>query len=205
MTPQQINSNHKAYLGDLIGGSLMLSEAQLVAELLLTEPDKQQWDDAIVEQNILQKRSPASAKRNAATIKKRIANLGEQFLSSLVNANHEEAAQLMMAATLINSPLLADFMRTVVMDAKRMYRESIDIKDWEGFWEDKCRIYPELADMSESSTYKIAQVAFKVMTDSGFLESTKTKVLTNIYITPDVRNLLVQMDQEDIIQAMEAY
>ena len=179
-------AEHKKYLGDLIGGSLMITEAQLIAELLLSDPSKEQWDDAIVDQNILQKRSPASAKRNAATIKKRIANLGNKFLSTLVNANHEEAAQLMMAATLINSPLLADFMRTVVMDAKRMYRENIDMKDWEYFWEDKCRIYPDFADMSESSTYKIAQVAFKVMTDGGFLESTKTKVLTNIYITPDV-------------------
>ncbi|HDY7707087.1 DUF1819 family protein [Vibrio parahaemolyticus] len=198
-------SEYKKYLGDLIGGSLMITEAQLIAELLLSEPSKEQWDEAIVEQNILQKRSPASAKRNAATIKKRIANLGNKFLSALVKANHEEAAQLMMAATLINSPLLADFMRTVVMDAKRMYRENIDMKDWEYFWEDKCRIYPDFADMSESSTYKIAQVAFKVMTDGGFLESTKTKILTNIYITPDVRNLLVEMDRDDIIQAMEIY
>ncbi|MEZ8333315.1 DUF1819 family protein [Vibrio splendidus] len=198
-------AEHKKYLGDLIGGSLMITEAQLIAELLLSDPSKEQWDDAIVDQNILQKRSPASAKRNAATIKKRIANLGNTFLSTLVNANHEEAAQLMMAATLINSPLLTDFMRTVVMDAKRMYRENIDMKDWEYFWEDKCRIYPDFADMSESSTYKIAQVAFKVMTDGGFLESTKTKVLTNIYITPDVRQLLVDMDRDDIIQAMEIY
>ncbi len=111
----------------------------------------------------------------------------------------------MMAATLVNSNLLADFMRTVVMDAKRMYRENIDMKDWEYFWEDKCRIYPEFADMSESSTYKIAQVAFKVMTDGGFLESTKTKTLTNIYIAPEVRSLLIEMDKEDIIQAMEIY
>ncbi|ENV2994438.1 DUF1819 family protein [Vibrio vulnificus] len=198
-------TEYKKYLGDLIGGSLMIKESQLIADLLLTQPSKEQWDDAIVNQNILQKRSPASAKRNAATIKKRIGSLSNEFLSALANANHEAAAQLMMAATLINSPLLADFMRTVVMDAKRMYRESIDNKDWEYFWEDKCRLYPEFAEMSESSTYKIAQVAFKVMTDGGFLESTKSKVLTNIYIEPDVRSLLIEMDQEDIIQAMEAY
>ncbi|HDY8183483.1 TPA: DUF1819 family protein [Vibrio vulnificus] len=198
-------TEYKKYLGDLIGGSLMIKESQLIADLLLTQPSKEQWDDAIVNQNILQKRSPASAKRNAATIKKRIGSLSNEFLSALANANHEAASQLMMAATLINSPLLADFMRTVVMDAKRMYRESIDNKDWEYFWEDKCRLYPEFAEMSESSTYKISQVAFKVMTDGGFLESTKTKVLTNIYIEPDVRSLLIKMDREDIIQAMEAY
>ena len=198
-------TEYKQYLGDLIGGSLMIKESQLIAELLLTDPTKEQWDYAIVEQNILQKRSAASAKRNASTIKKRISTLDNRFLHALVHANHEEAAQLMMAATLISSPLLADFMRTVVMDAKRIYRESIDIKDWEGFWEDKSRLYPELAEMSESSTYKIAQVAFKVMTDGGFLESTRSKLLTNVYVTPDVRNLLIDMNQEGIIQAMEIY
>ncbi len=198
-------TEYKKFLGDLIGGSLMITEAQLVAELLLTQPTKEQWNEAIVDKNILQKRSPASAKRNASTIKKRIEHLGEKFLTHLVNANHEEASQLMMAATLINSPLLADFMRTVVTDAKRMYRESIDMKDWEYFWEDKCRIYPEFAEMSETSKYKISQVAFKVMTDGGFLENTKSKVLTNIYIAPDVRGLLVEMGKDDIIQAMENY
>lgn len=198
-------TEYKQYLGDLIGGSLMIKESQLIAELLLTDPTKEQWDDAIVEQNILQKRSAASAKRNAATIKKRIATMDNNFLRALADANHEEAAQLMVAATLINSPLLADFMRTVVMDAKRMYRESIDMKDWESFWEDKSRLYPELTEMSESSTYKIAQVAFKVMTDGGFLESTRSKLLTNVYVTPDVRNLLIDMNQEGIIQAMEIY
>jgi hypothetical protein len=183
----------------------MIKESQLIAELLLSNPTKEDWDDAIVEQNILQKRSPASAKRNAATIKKRIALLGEDFLTMLANANHEEASQLMMAATLINSPLLADFMRTVVMEAKRLYRESIDVKDWQYFWEERSRIYPEFTELSEASTYKISQVAFKVMTDGGFLESTRTKELTNVFVTPDVRNLLISMDKEEIIQAMEIY
>jgi hypothetical protein len=198
-------AEHKKYLGDLIGGSLMIKESQLIADLLLTNPTKEDWDDAIVEQNILQKRSPASAKRNAATIKKRIALLGEDFLTMLANANHEEASQLMMAATLINSPLLADFMRTVVMEAKRLYRESIDVKDWQYFWEERSRIYPEFTELSEASTYKISQVAFKVMTDGGFLESTRTKELTNVFVTLDVRNLLISMDKEEIIQAMEIY
>jgi hypothetical protein len=198
-------AEHQKYLGDLIGGSLMIKESQLIANLLLTKPTKDDWDDAIVEQNVLQKRSPASAKRNAATIQKRIALLGDDFLTMLAHSNHEEASQLMMAATLINSPLLADFMRTVVMEAKRIYRESLNAKDWQCFWEDRTRIYPEFAELSQTSTYKIAQVAFKVMTDGGFLESTRTKELTNVYVTPDVRNLLISMDKEAIIQAMEIY
>ena len=72
-------SDHKKYLGDLIGGSLMIRESQIIADLLLKEPSQDEWNEAIVEQNILQKPSAASAKRNASTIKKRIESLSENF------------------------------------------------------------------------------------------------------------------------------
>ncbi|WP_216629005.1 BrxA family protein [Cognaticolwellia beringensis] len=70
MIPQANMQSHKGYLGDLIGGSLMIRESQIIAELLLKKPSKKEWTDAIVNQNVLQKRSDASSKRNAATIKK---------------------------------------------------------------------------------------------------------------------------------------
>ncbi|NRB80669.1 MAG: DUF1819 family protein [Saccharospirillaceae bacterium] len=196
-------SAHKKYLGDLIGGSLMIRESQIIADLLLKQPSREEWNEAIVDQNVLQKRSAASAKRNAATIKKRIENLGTSFLEKLAYSGTEDATQLMFAATLINSSLLADFMRNIVMDAKRMYRESLDVNDWQHFWEDRTRLHPEFAEMTENSIYKISQVAFKVMADGGYIETTKTKKLLNVYVTPDVRQILVDLEREDIVRAME--
>jgi hypothetical protein len=109
----------------------------------------------------------------------------------------------MLAATLINCTLLADFMRNVVHDAKRMFRESLDIGDWESFWDDRCRLFPELAKMSDSSTYKIAQVAFKVLADASYIETTRNKKLQNVYVLPEVKSLLMSMERDDIIEAME--
>lgn len=203
MTPPAKLKNHKAYLGDLIGGSLMLRESQTIAELLLKSPTQDEWHDAIVNRNVLQKRSNASAKRNAATIKKRLEGLSNNYLEKLAFGGTELATQLMFAATLINSTMLADFMRNVVIDAKRVFREYIEQKDWENFWEDSIRIYPELASMSESSTYKIAQVAFKLLADAGYIDSTRSKKLQNIFLLPEVRSLLVEMQREDVIAAME--
>jgi hypothetical protein len=196
-------SDHRKYLGDLIGGSLMIRESQIIADLLIKEPSQDEWNEAIVEQNILQKPSAASAKRNASTIKKRIENLGENFLKKFAYSGTEDANQLMFSATLINSTLLADFMRNVVMDAKRMYRESLDINDWQHFWEERSRLYPEFNEMTDSSVYKISQVAFKIMADGGYIETTKNKKLLNVYVTPDVREILAELDREDIVRAME--
>ncbi len=196
--------NHKEYLGDLIGGGLMIRESQRVAALLLQKPDKEAWEEAIVRQNILQKRSDASAKRNALTIRCRLAGVNDEFLDKLAYGNTELSTQLMFAATLMNSTILADFMRTVVLDAKRLFRQSLDSGDWEHFWQQRCRLFPELALMTSSSTYKVAQVAMKCLADGGYIESTRSKVLQNVYLQPDVKSLLMQLGREDIISAMEA-
>jgi hypothetical protein len=203
LIPQASLKNHKAYLGDLIGGSLMIREGQIVAELLLKKPSQDEWLDAIVNQNILQKRSDASAKRNASTIKKRLESLSDEFLTQLAFGSAELSSQLMFAATLIQSTMLADFMRDVVLDAKRMFRDLIDSNDWVAFWEDRSRLFPEFAQMTESSTYKIGQVVFKVLADAGYIESTRNKKLQNVYLLPEVKSLLADMHREDIVAAME--
>jgi len=203
MTPQESLKSHKAYLGDLIGGSLMIRESQIVAELLLKKPSKDEWTDAIVNQNILQKRSDASSKRNAATIKKRLEGLSDEFIEQLAFGSTELSTQLMFAATLINSTMLADFMRNIFIDAKRMFRENIDSTDWESFWDERSRLFPEFAQMTASSTYKVAQVAFKVLADAGYIETTRNKKLQNVYLLPEVRSLLTDMNRDDIIAAME--
>jgi hypothetical protein len=204
LIPQGSLKNHKAYLGDLIGGSLMIREGQIIAELLLKKPNQAEWADAIVNQNILQKRSDASAKRNASTIKKRLEGLSDEFLTQIAFGSTELSTQLMFAATLIQSTILADFMRNVVLDAKRMFRETIDASDWIGFWEDRSRLFPEFAQMTDSSTYKVAQVVFKVLSDGGYIVSTRKKQLQNVYLLPEVKSLLADMQREDIVAAMEA-
>ncbi|MFK5947670.1 MAG: DUF1819 family protein [Methylococcales bacterium] len=204
ITQAHINvKSSKAYLGDLIGGSLMIRESQIVAELLLKKPSKEEWTDAIINQNILQKRSNASSKRNAATIKKRLEGLSDEFIEKLAFGSTELSTQLMFAATLINSTMLADFMRNVFIDAKRMFRENIDSTDWRSFWDERSRLFPEFARMTTSSTYKVAQVAFKVLADAGYIETTRNKKLQNVYLLPEVRSLLTDMKRDDIIAAME--
>jgi len=203
MTPQANMQNHKGYLGDLIGGSLMIRESQIIAELLLKKPSKEEWTDAIVNQNVLQKRSDASSKRNAATIKKRLEGLSDEYIEQLAFGSTELSTQLMFAATLINSTMLADFMRNVFIDAKRMFRENIDSTDWQSFWDERSRLFPEFSQMTASSTYKVSQVAFKVLADAGYIETTRNKKLQNVYLLPEVRSLLTDMNRDDIIAAME--
>lgn len=123
----------KAYLGDIIGGSIMLRESRIISELLLQHPDDASWHEAIVSHNLLQKNSVHSAKRMASTLRKRVEPMGQDFWTALLQVSDDLAKQMLLLATLCQSPVLGDFMATVVSDARRMYRESLRSDDWQDF------------------------------------------------------------------------
>lgn len=197
------DKTYKNYLGDLIGGSLMLRESQLVAKLLLSNPSKTEWNEEIVNNNILQKNSDASAKRNASTLKKRMALVSDELKDIIAYGSGDDARQAMFACVLINSPILSDFMRDVVIDAKRTFRHCLDLRDWENFWEERCRMFPEFSDMTQSTTYKIKQVAFKLLADAEYIDTSSKRNLQNVYISRTVKDCLLSMGREDLIESME--
>lgn len=51
------------YKADITAGALKLPESRLIADLLLRQADDEGWKDAIVTKNVLQARSPATARR----------------------------------------------------------------------------------------------------------------------------------------------
>lgn len=181
----------------------MLRESQLIAELLLSSPTSDEWHEQIINQNILQKNSDASAKRNASTLKKRLDVVSDELKRVVAHGGSDDARQAMFACVLINSPILSDFMKDVVIDAKRIYRQTLDQNDWEYFWEDRCRMFSEFSEMTESTTYKIKQVVFKLLADAEYIDSSSRKNLQNVYVSESVKTCLINMDREDIIEAME--
>ncbi|MGL4931831.1 MAG: BrxA family protein, partial [Aeromonas sp.] len=102
----------KAYLGDIIGGSLMLRESRVIAELLLTYPDVAGWNEAIINENVLQKPSQHSAKRMASTLRKRLEPMGADFWQEVLRCSDDVAKQMVLLATMTHSPVLSDFMAT---------------------------------------------------------------------------------------------
>ena len=61
-----LQATRTRYNAEISAGSLMPLESKRVAALLLTKPDEAAWLDAIEVQNILQKKTPATARRRRA-------------------------------------------------------------------------------------------------------------------------------------------
>jgi len=68
-----LDSNRpQIYNAEIVAGSLLIPESRNIARLLLNGANKTNWHHAIIVDNILQKRSPASAKRQAKLIRNRL-------------------------------------------------------------------------------------------------------------------------------------
>jgi len=196
--------NTKQYVGDLIGGSLFVAESRAVAELLLQQPSLEDFNHVIVEDNLLQKNSPQTAKRYAKTIRTRIEPMGETYLNALVTANETVARQLLLAAFLNNSPIAQDFLRYSVADARRAYQEKLSDFSWGDFFDERIRAFPELGKFSETSVKKMGNNLFKALADAGYIDTARKKQLRAVYIEPDVRALLEQQGMTDVIKVMDS-
>jgi hypothetical protein len=194
----------KQYLGDIIGGSIMLRESRLIAQLLLSTPGEVAWSQKIEHENILQKSSTHSAKRFASTIRKRLMPLGDEFMQALVDADDALASQLLLLGVMNDSPVMMDFMKSELADAHRMFREKLDGDRWMEFYEQRTRVIPELAKYSESSIRKMGSNVIKILADTDYLESGRSKLLQTVYVQAEVLDWVNKLEKPQFIDALQS-
>ena len=192
-----------SYNSDLTGGSLMVRESRIIAGLLLDKATSEQWDQAICIENHLQKRSPATAKRNAQAIRKRLELLEPEFWQALRDGDDELATQTAFCAALERNLLLVEFMEGVVRDAYITHTEQLEVFQWMDFLDDSSQRDPNILDWKESSKKKMGQVVFRMLAEVGYLKSTRSLKLQNVLIRPEIRAMLDDSYRQRIRKCME--
>ena len=179
-----------SYDSDLIGGSLLVREARIIADLLFSKADDSEWKRVIQTENRLQKRSPATAKRQASALRKRLERLDEPFWRALRDGDDELASQIAFVAVLERNLLLVEFVETVLRDAFILKTEKLVQYQWMDFLEDRAHRDPAIGTWTESSKKKMGQVAFRILAEVGLLQSTRSLRLQNVLVRPEVNVLL---------------
>ena len=191
------------YNGDIVAGSLLVPESRKIARLLLNNDSQEAWHRAIVIDNILQKRSPASAQRQARLIKARLSLMQPDFWKMIINGSSDVTTQAILSASIKHSRLLADFMNTVVRQHWQTFVPALSERDWKDFLKSCAQIDPGVNQWSESTRAKLKQVVFRILAESGFIDSTRSLKLLPVSIIPDVRNYLIDHKETDVLRCME--
>ena len=190
------------YNAEISAGSLLIPESRRIAALLLSQPGPQAWEDAIVRHNLLQK-TPATAKRQSKLIRKRLETLDAEGLKLIGEGDIELCTQLLMAAALRHSQLMADFMRDVYSADLRQLERGLSYRQWETFLAD-CAHRDEAVNTWASSTrVKLFQVIVRILVETKYLDSTKHMNLTPPMLHPRLHTYLTQLGGRDTLARME--
>ena len=178
------------YDSDLIGGSLQVRESRIVADLLLQDASPEQWHEVIQQQNRLQKRAPASAKRVAQAIRKRLERLDAPFWRAIRDGDDELATQVVFCSALERNLLLVEFIETVLKDAFVTRAGVLEPYHWNEFLDERSHRDSTITTWTESSRKKMAQVIYRMLAEVSLLKSTRNMKLQNLMIRSEVRVLL---------------
>ena len=181
----------------------MLRESRQVAKLLLANADDQAWHQAIYEDNVLQKKVPATARRMVRLIRNRLEPMAPDLWKMVLNGSSETTLQALLVAAIKHSRLLGDFLNDVVKEQYRVFSKQLSVQDWKKFLY-TCELRDSVVSTwSEKTKAKLGQVIFRILAEARYLDSTRSLKLTPVHLTPEIRNYLVTHKETYLLECMD--
>lgn len=187
---------------EIVAGSLLIPESRHVARLLIANADEDVWHQAIVIDNVLQKRSPAAAKRQAKLIKNRLSLMQPALWEMIDQGSNDVATQAILAAVIKHSRLLGDFMDLVIRQHWQTFHTKISTTDWNNFIETCIQKDPVIDTWTDSTRAKLKQVVFRILAESKYVDGTRSLTLLPVSIVPEIKQYLVKNSEEYVLRCM---
>ncbi len=191
------------YNAEISAGSLLPLESRRIATLLLSGPDSSEWLHAIETENILQKKAPATARRQARLLRRRLTTLDATAWKMTAERESEVVIQLLLAAAVKHSQLLGDFMLTVYADRQRRLEPALRRSDWQDFLAECAHHDAAVASWTDSTRAKLFQVIVRILVEARYLENVRSMKLTPQSLHPDVRRYLSAHDEIYVLDCLE--
>ncbi len=171
---------------------------------MLAGPDESAWRKAFsLEENLLQKNKPATARRMGRLIRNRLETVSEETLRLIAEGDREVALQVLLACAIKHSCLLGHYLRDIYRERLRRLEKTLDPKEWETFLHECEHRDPAVSEWSESTRKKIYQVIIRILAEGGYLKSTRGLELTIPHLHPLVINHLKSIGWQDILTVMD--
>ncbi|WP_260428005.1 DUF1819 family protein [Burkholderia stagnalis] len=192
------------YNAEISAGSLMIPESRRIATLLLSRPTDDQWESALKDENLLQKK-PATAKRQARLIRRRLETLDDEGVRLVAEGDIELCRQSLLSAAIRHSRLLGDFMRDVYAADLRRLETHLNHRQWDGFLAECEHRDEAVAQWANSTREKLFQVIVRILFEAKYLDSTGRRGLTPPLLHPRVEACLKRLGDMETLARMENF
>jgi hypothetical protein len=178
-------------------------ESRVVADLLLQGVDDLGWREAMFRENVLQTRSPQTAKRLRTLLRHRLETMDADLWRMIRDGSVTVATHACFAAAIKHSPLLGDFLDLVVRDQYKLFRESLTKKLW-GDYIEGCRGRdPEMPWWSESTVARLRSSVFQILAQAGYIHDTASMKLQTVHIAAPVLKYLEDHDEQYVLRCIQ--
>jgi len=191
------------YKADITAGSLKVSESRIIADLLLRGTDKPAWDDAVLNKNVLQARSPETARRFARLIRGRLETMETDLWKLVRDGTGEVATHAVLAAAIKHSPLLGDFLDLVVREHYRLFSATLSNKCWEDYLDDCRGRDPDMPVWNESTRKRLRSSVFQILAQAGYIENTRSRQLQMVHIASQVLHYLERHHEDYVLRCIQ--
>ena len=160
------------------------------------------WRTELVEENVLQIRSPETAARWGQLLRARLESMKPALWEMVRDGSVPLATHACLAAAVKHSPLLGDFLDIAVREQYRLFRPVLSKRIWEHFIEDCCNRDPGMPDWSESTVARLRSTVFAILAQAGYVENTRTLKLQTVHVAREVLNYLHEEDEKYVLRCI---
>ena len=200
-----MGKTHTRYNAEIVAGALIPSESRIIAQLTLDGVSKEQLKHLLTIENILQKRSPATAVRASELIKKRFALVNEDLLQLIATGSRQALMQALLVAAIKHNKLIGDFLLRVVKEKWRLFETKLKPSDWENFLRECEQTDETVLQWKITTREKLGQVVKKCLVEAGFLESATNPTITPVLILPEIKTYLLENNEDYVLECMSIF
>lgn len=177
-----------------IGASLFPNESLKISKLYLELKNWEEVQKTVIEENILQKNTLATTKREYRELKKRLENLSIPLLEYLVTATQDMAKLTLIYAICKASHIIYDFIVEVIREKYLLFDYTLLDMDYEKFIRTKEEI-ELLSPITDKTAKKTKNMILKILEQGGLLNSVKERQIQRPYIDEQLLRLIYKHDK----------
>jgi BrxA len=191
------------YRADITAGALKVPESRRIADLLLQGTSETGWKEALYDQNILQTRNLATARRLALLLRGRLGLMDADLWKLVRDGSSLVTTHACLAAAVKHSALLGDFLDLVVREQYQCYAEVLSNKLWEEYIGDCRGRDPDMPPWSDSTIARLRSSVFQILAQAGYIENTRTLRLQTAHIASQVLDYLRDHHEHNVLRCIQ--
>lgn len=191
------------YKANITAGALFVPESRKISGLMLAKVDSDEWKQAIEDQNILQRLSPASSIRIANFIRSRLRLMTPDLWELVKDGDSVTATQACLAAAIKHCRILGDYLDIVVRGQFNKLEDRLTPRLWEDFVLGCRQRDPEMDEFPLTTAKKMRTNIHRILNEAGYLKGGRKWLLQRVDILPEILRYLKNNDEAYVLRCIQ--